>query len=242
MDFGEADRLLTIFTPEMGKLRVLAKGARKTGSRKAGHVELFCHTQLQLAKGKTFDIVSQAESIEPFRALRENLEAASLAYYAVELLLRFTEEEDPNPPLFDLLRDTLGRLGSEAEGGLVLRYYELHLLNLVGYRPQLHYCLLCKKALLETTNYLSLEDGGMLCPEDAMARPQSIPMEAAVLKVLRFLQTKDWEACVGLRLKNETALDAENYVRQYLTYLLERRLKSVDFMMMLRRQRNAGGV
>ena len=63
-DLGEADRLLTIFTPERGKLRVVAKGARKVGSRKGGHVELFTRSNLLIAKARELDIVSQAETVE----------------------------------------------------------------------------------------------------------------------------------------------------------------------------------
>ena len=80
-DFGEADKLLTIYTPAFGKLRVLAKGVRKTTSRKAGHVELFTHSRLLIAKGKTLDIVTQAETISAFLPIRVELALTSYAYY-----------------------------------------------------------------------------------------------------------------------------------------------------------------
>lgn len=77
-DYGEADRLLTLLTPRSGKMRVMAKGARKTSSRKAGHVELFTRVTLMLARGRLFDIVTQAEAIETHRALREDLQRGQL--------------------------------------------------------------------------------------------------------------------------------------------------------------------
>ena len=72
-DFGEADRLLTLFTPALGKIRVVAKGARKPQSRKAGHIESFMRTKMLFARGRNLDLVTQAELVEPYRALREDL-------------------------------------------------------------------------------------------------------------------------------------------------------------------------
>ena len=102
-DFGEADRLLTVYTPHRGKLRLVAKGVRKTKSKKAGHVELFTHAALQVATGRNLDIVTQADTVQAYRALREDLDKISHAYYLVELVDRFTEEHDPSYPIFELL-------------------------------------------------------------------------------------------------------------------------------------------
>ncbi|HNN01573.1 MAG TPA: DNA repair protein RecO, partial [Turneriella sp.] len=108
-DFGEADRLLTLITPA-GKRRVIAKGARKTTSRLAGHIELFTHTMLLLAVGRTLDIVTQSTILHSFDGMRADLERISAAYYAAELIDRLLEEEDENRPAFDLLVSTLAAL------------------------------------------------------------------------------------------------------------------------------------
>ena len=102
-DYGEADRLLTLMTPNLGKLRVIAKGARKITSRKAGHIEMFTRVQLLLARGRTFDIVSQAETIEAHRQLREDLLRGGYAHYLGELTDQFTQEGSEDPALYDLL-------------------------------------------------------------------------------------------------------------------------------------------
>ena len=101
-DYGEADRLLTLFTPDLGKMRAIAKGVRKPSSRKSGHVELFTHSALLLAKGRHLDIVTQADTIDAFMPLRENLERVGYAYYLAELVDRFSEEGTENRALFDL--------------------------------------------------------------------------------------------------------------------------------------------
>jgi len=233
-DFGEADRLLTVFTPERGKLRLLAKGVRKTTSRKAGHVELFMLTDMLVAQGRTWDIISQAEIVEPYRDLRDDLDKTSNAYYLAELVDRFSEEHDPNRPLFELLAITLAHLSSD-DPFLVLRYFELRLLGLTGYQPQLFFCLACNEALEPVDNYFRIADGGTLCPEHGQDRPNAERLPLPVLKVLRFLQTEPWDKVARLQLNASTRQHVESLLLRYTTFVLERQLKSVDFIRKLKR-------
>jgi DNA repair protein RecO (recombination protein O) len=248
-DFGEADRLLTVFTPHRGKLRLIAKGARKPTSRKSGHVELFSYGQLLVAVGRDLDIVTQAETLEPFLLLHEDLLRTTYAYYVAELADAFTAERDENRPLFDLLKDALGWLCA-VDGGasalpvqelaevlpLVALYYELHLLGLVGYQPQLFVCGSCKKSLEPEVNYLSAAEGSVFCRKCGYGRVGTIELSVNGLKVLRFLQTREWETCRLLRLSPATRAEVERTIHHYITYHLERKLKSVDFIHRLRRQ------
>ena len=100
IDFGEADRILTLYTPERGKVRAIAKGGRRIASRKSGHVELFTHAALLLAEGRQLDIVTQAETVRPYRRIREDLIRTTYAYHIAELVDRFIEEglESPRSP------------------------------------------------------------------------------------------------------------------------------------------------
>src|SRR5919205_3086957 len=118
-DFGEADRLLTLITPN-GKRRVIAKGARKTPSRLAGHIELFTHTALLLAVGRNLDIITQSTILSSFDRLRGDLRRIGAAYYAAELIDRLIEEEDENRPAFELLVATLAALDASNNTDLVL--------------------------------------------------------------------------------------------------------------------------
>jgi DNA repair protein RecO (recombination protein O) len=236
-DFGEADRLLTVYTPDRGKLRLLAKGVRKTTSRKAGHVELFMLTNMLIAQGRTWDIISQAEIVQAYRGLREDLDKTGHAYYIAELIDRFTEEHDPNQPLFELLALTLAHLEHIDDPFSVLRYFELHLLNLTGFQPQLHFCVACQDPLEPVdNNYFHFVDGGMLCPTHGQIRPNAEPIPLPVLKVLRFLQTESWEKVATLQLTPKTRQQVETLLHDYLTFLLERQLKSVDFLRKLKRE------
>src|SRR5512138_104171 len=122
--YGEADRMLTLYTAQLGKTRALVKGARKIASRKAGHLEPFTHATLQLAKGRDLPLVTQADTIDAYLPLRENLLLTSQASYIIELLDRFTYEDgSENSAIFRLLTDTLSRLASKADPWIAIRYY-----------------------------------------------------------------------------------------------------------------------
>lgn len=140
-DFGEADRILTLYTPARGKVRAIAKGIRKPRSRKAGHLELFTRSQLLLATGRDLDIVTQAEMVDAYRPLREELLRGAYAGYLVELLDRFTPDAEENDELYSLLREGLTWASTAPDLALAARYYELQLLGLAGYQPQLQRCL-----------------------------------------------------------------------------------------------------
>jgi len=241
-DQGEADRVLTVFTPEKGKLQLLAKGVRKPTSRKAGHVELFTHSQFLVARGSTWGIVTQAETIHGYRPIREDLLRTGYAYYLAELVDRFTQEEDENRLAFDLLQSSLSWLTMAEDLPLLARFFELHLLGLVGYRPQLFQCVRCREDIQPVDNFWSTSEGGVLCPkckgpalnrsEDVEIRAEALPLNA--LKVLRFLQTRDWDSGSRLRLSKPIHDHLERLLQRYILYQLERKLKSVGFLHTIR--------
>jgi DNA repair protein RecO (recombination protein O) len=235
-DWGEADRMLTLYTREQGKIQAVAKGARKPASRKSGHVELFIRTRLLIARTRSIDIVTQAETIESYLPLRESLEASSLAHYFCELLDRFTGEAEADQALFDLLSLGLGWLCEADDVRLVSRYYELRLLDLAGFRPELHHCPTCGKQLEPTDCFFGPMQGGVLCPDCGHDRRDAIPLSLAAFKVLRYGQTRDWNRFRRLRLTPALHIEVENVLHRYLLFVLERNLKSVDFVRQLRRE------
>ena len=240
-DFGEADRLLTLYTPKLGKTRAIAKGVRKPTCRKSGHVELFTHSQLLIAKGRNLDIVTQAETVHAFRPLREDLLRTTYAYYAAELLDLFVEEGIENRPLFALLLSMLGWLSEASDLDLTTRFFELHLLSLLGYRPQLFQCVACRRQIEPLTNSFCAADGGILCADCGENHRGAQEITLNALKVLRFLQTRDYDTCCRLRLGRPLHRELEKTVYDYITYILERNLKSVEFLKTLRRQRMGNG-
>ena len=231
---GEADRILTLYTPHLGKIQAVAKGVRRPKSKMSGHLELLTHSLISLARGRNIDTVTGTQTINGFLPLKSDLRLTSYALYVIELVQQFTADHIENYPLFQLSLDTLKTLCQENNKELLLRYFELHLLNEVGYRPQLQRCVACKRALEPTTNLFSSSGGGMLCPNCRHSQPMPYPLSVNALKVLRFLQSSDFDTANRLKLDNELSHELETVMRGYITHLLEREVKSVNWMESLR--------
>lgn len=242
-DFGESDRLLTLFTPERGKLRAIAKGARKPQGKLSGHVELFAQSDLVIHRGRSLAIISQAELVEPFLGLREDLRRSAYANYVAELLDRFTADEDVNQgDLFVLLRDTLLRVANEPDPRLAARFFELRLLDLVGFRPELMACVMTRADLLPEAQFFSYEEGGVVS-RGAAAQVSSalVSLEVESLKILRHLQRSagNYDRVASLRLTARQHAHVERILLGYIAHLLESKLQSVDFIRRLRRTASA---
>lgn len=233
-DLGEADRLLTIYTPDLGKLRVVAKGVRKPRSRKAGHLEPLTRARLMLARGRELDIITQAEALELYPLLRDDLIRLGQALYAVELLDRFTVEEGESQRLYDLLVSTLDRLAAGDHAFIALRFFELRLLDLVGYRPELFKCLRCSGEIRPQDQYFSAASGGILCPECGPGEKDAQPISLAALKVLRYYQRNSYSVVAGAKIRSAVQSELNVVMENYLTYLLERRLNTPVFLRRVR--------
>jgi DNA repair protein RecO (recombination protein O) len=235
-DWGEADRLLSLYSRERGKVRAVAKGARRIRSRKAGHLEPFTRLILQLAKGRDLPIVTQAETLDAYLPLRENLLLTGYASYAVELIDRFTyEDEGQNEGLYRLLVETLGRLAGGSDPWTTLRYYEIHLLGLLGFRPQLFRCANCEAEIEAVDQFFSPAAGGVLCPRCGMGLPGVWPVSMDVLRYLRHFQRSDYAAAQRAQPTAEVRAEGEALMQRYFTYLLERSLNSPDFLKQIRK-------
>lgn len=234
-DWGEADRLLTIFTRERGKLRAVAKGARKMRSRKAGHLEPFTRVALLLASGRDLWIVTQAETVDAYLPLREDLERTGYAAYVIELLDRFTYEEGEAQSLYRLLVDTLQRVSAEEDPFLAVRYYEIRLLDLVGFRPDLVHCASCKEQIQPQDQFFSSMMGGVLCPKCGPNQPGSRPISMMALKFLRHLQRSVYAEASRANPGPSVRAEMESLLNDYLTYVLERGLNTPAFLHMVQK-------
>ena len=240
-DWGEADRLLTLYTREQGMVRALAKGARKVTSRKAGHLQPFTHVTIQLAKGRDLLIVTQVETINAFLPLHDDLVKTSYAAYIVELLLRFSyEDEGANPSIFRLLVETLGRIEREPDSWLAVRYYEMRLLDAVGFRPQLFECANCGREILAEDQFFSFTAGGAICPRcgEGLRNLTKISLEA--LKYLRHFQRSSYKDASRAQPSLEVRKEVEALMQSYFTYLLERELNTPGFIKKIKSQQPNG--
>ena len=229
-DFGEADRLLTLFTREEGKLRALAKGVRKPGSRKGGHLEPFSRVSLLLGRGRELPIVEQAEAVELNSALSENLVALGYASYVVELLDKLSADHDQHGGVYRLIRDTLRRLASGDEPQLAVRFYEVRLLEQMGFRPELHTCPGCGRQIEPEDQYFSFEQGGAVCPRCGPQDPAARRISLGALKVLRHLQRSDYAGACRAKPGPAVQLELESLMNAFATYLVERSLNTPKFL------------
>ncbi len=239
-DYGEADRLVTLLTPDYGKLRVLAKGARKLTSRKAGHIELFTRTRLLLAKGRTFDLITQAELIEAHRPLREEMHRGALAHYVCELANRFALEGGDTAPLYGLLVEGLGWLCEGRDPRLAARYFELRLLTLEGYRPELFRCARTRDPMEEGEGEspvaFSPSEGGVLSEPAASQARDVFRLSRDGLALLRAMQTQPFEAMQALDVSRELHEHVERALRFYISAILERQPRTAAFLARLERE------
>jgi len=230
-EWGEADRLVTLYTREQGKLRTVAKGARKITSRKAGHLEPFTRVKLQLARGRDLLLVTQADTLDPYLPLREDLTLTGFASYVVELLDRsIYEEEDANPTLFRLLADTLKRLALGGDAWLAVRYYEMRLLDFLGFRPQLITCANCSSEIQPEAQYFSYNTGGVICPRCGSGLPNLMPISMEALKYLRHFQRSTYGEAARAHPGSAIRAEVENLMQGYFSFFLERELNSPDFL------------
>ncbi len=233
---GEADRILTLYTPDMGKIQAVAKGVRRPKSKLAGHLELLTHSLVSLAHGRNLDTIIGSQTINSFLPLKSDLSLTSYALYVIELVNQFTPEHTEDRPLFRLLLETMQQQCQPGDSELVLRYFELHLLHEVGYRPQLQQCVVCHQLLEPVTNSFSSSAGGVLCPNCRPGQALTYPLSVNALKVLRLLQSSDYNTINRLKMTRELSHELETIIRNYLKYLLEREVKSVAWLDTLREQ------
>jgi len=227
---GEADKILTIYTPEFGKLKAVAKGTCRPGSKFGGNVEPLTHSLMMLARGRNLDIVTQSQTIDGFLTLKSDLWYMACGFYLLELVDSFTVENSENPLLFDLLLDTLHRLCRADSSEIVLRYFELHFLHYLGYRPQLHQCVICDSPLQPVVNFFSSSQGGILCPHCSEKEPESRPLSVDALKILRLWQDCDYATTKRVRVKAELSSQLKQVVQGYIKYLLQREIKSLAWL------------
>src|SRR5262245_7401821 len=181
-DWSETSRIATVWTRELGKVRVLAKGGRRLKSNFEVALDLLtvCSIVLLRKSSGSLDLLTEAQVVERFPRLRSHLPALYAGYYIAELLADWTEDYDPHPLLFDEARAALGDLGASAETtGPRLARFELVLLRELGYQPTLDACAVCGLAVDGLRLAFSAAQGGVLCPDCQPRQRERRPLSEA---------------------------------------------------------------
>jgi DNA repair protein RecO (recombination protein O) len=226
-DLGEADRLLVLLTPARGKLRAVVRGARKPKSKLGGHLEPFTHVSVELVQGKNLAIVTGAQVLHSFLPVKEDLVRLGQASYVCELTDCFAPEGEENRPLFDLVVSSLSSL---AEGGeTVLRCFEVRLLGIMGYGPEMRVCSSCR-ATLTSPGAFSPSLGGGLCPACALVEPGAFRVSPAAFQTLRYLQTAAPASVLSARVDAHVLRELGQVLGGYTRYILEEKPRSATFL------------
>jgi DNA repair protein RecO (recombination protein O) len=232
---GEADRMVVLYTPEYGKVRAVAKGVRRSTSKLAGHLELLNRVSVSLAEGRGVDTVTEAETLQAYRRLREDLELLSAGMFMAELVDGISVEQAASQPTYALLTASLERLETAERPGQAARYFQVQMLALSGFGPELRKCVQCDAALEPRDHAFTVVGGGVVCPACRTGSLDVLmPVSLNALKVLRFFQREPTEKAVALRLDAQLLDELERVLDGYTRYVLERDLKTTEFMDLVR--------
>lgn len=225
---GDADRICVLFSPTMGRIEAVAKGVRKPLSKLSGHVQPLSRGQFSLAKGRSLDIIAEAQALDAWPALHEDVDRMTEALAMVELIDRSTDIDGASRPLYQLLHHTLATVAGTISPRSVRWWFTLHLLDQLGYRPELQSCVRCWKALEPEGNAFSASDGGVVCPGCRhVGAGQSLSSPA--FRLLRYMRRSTAESTAQVRLDETLASELERHLQQMQEQALDQRLRSRGF-------------
>lgn len=228
--YGEADRILVVFTPQHGRLDLIAKGASKTKSRSGPYLDLCSWVRLELATGRELDIVRSAQPVRVFSTLGTDLNRYCHACYLVELVKALTQADEPHQGIFELLSRSLVLLDEGVDPWIVTRHFEMALLNELGYRPQLFRCVGCGEDITATTNAFSAALGGLICASCRDLDPVSAPLSVNAQKYLRMMQREGLAAVARVAPSAAERAEIQRVTETYARYVADRDLRSLRSM------------
>ena len=228
---GEADRIVSILTPDLGKVRAVAKGVRRPNGRLRGHLDLTNVVDFAAAYGRNLDVITEAMLRDDHPGSREDLARLSLAIYVCEVADLFSQERSPSRALYAVVTETLDALGSVTDPWLIGRWYEQRVLDVTGFRPQLENCVECDATLEPGDHVLDLGAGGVLCPGcRTLGIGHKVPVSESAMRVLRhFQRTEEIERIGAPTLSDGVRNEVERIASRYIRSIVERDIRSAEF-------------
>lgn len=216
---GEADRIVTFLTRDHGKVRAVAKGIRKTKSRFGGRLEPPSHADLMFYEGRELDIVTQADTVNAFRQVRDDLDRLGRAVSMLEAVDQVAMEREPNPQLYKMLLGALRTLADRDDAPLVAPAFFFKLLALEGFRPVVDVCIVCG----DDAGLVSwaIEEGGLRC----RAHRQGSPVSPEALVLVQHILGGHLGTALNEPASAATA-EVDHLAVRVLEHHLERRLRS----------------
>jgi DNA repair protein RecO (recombination protein O) len=226
---GETDRIVVLLTQGRGKVRAVAKGVRRPGSRFGGRLEPFGHVDLQLYEGRSLDVVNQAELLAAHAAIREDFGRSACASVLVEAADLVAQEGERDNALFLLLRAGLQALDARPDDpAIFVDAFLLRLASVVGFHVFIEACAVCRRGGPHA--FLSVRAGGTLCSDCAPAGTRAV--DAEVVEAVRLLAAPGaWSALPTLARERPAARrTAASYARAFVEHHLDRRLRSYELV------------
>ncbi len=229
--FNEADKILTVFSKDNGKITAIAKGARKTKSQLMASTQVFCYSNFVLYKGKNFYHINQGEILNSFYSLREDIYKLAYGTYILEIVESGIVEQEENEKLFLLVLKTLKILSLEEKDHLkLLLAFILKFLSFIGYKPHLRSCVMCNKKLMGKIKF-SITLGGALCSECFTKDIYSKSIDIEILKVMDKLLYCKLDELDELNVHDDVLLKIDSIMTKYLlTHVDKKSFKALDFI------------
>jgi DNA repair protein RecO (recombination protein O) len=222
---GEADRVLTLFTREHGKISAVARGVRKVTSKRGGALEPLGHVRVLLARGRgALDVLAQVEVVEGMAPLRADLHRFGQAALIAELLEAAVPDHEPHPALFVLLGQALALVRDHPEAP-ASPWFALHLISLVGFQPALDHCAVGGEGTGAAPAW-SHPLGGVVCARHGERDPAAVRLRGETVRTLRALQAATAEDLPGLTIPQRERETLLTLLRHYAEHRLEVRLRS----------------
>ena len=231
--WGEADRIVTVYAKHLGKIRAVARGARRPKSRMGAALEplTLCELNLFEKPGDSLYRVSQVDLIEPFIKFREDLTMMAAAARMTNVVGAVTPDGDPDPHLFDTLEQGLRSLVVSADPALTALLFQIRLLGLTGFRPQTDHCAACGKTKEIHEPQFSPASGGLVCATCASRqRVPCLPLSRGSLAFLQQALRLAPEMVTRLKAAGQVRGEIEDAIESYVTVVAGRRIPPVDFL------------
>ncbi|HEY2421587.1 MAG TPA: DNA repair protein RecO [Neobacillus sp.] len=235
-DYGETNKIVTLYTREWGKLGVMARGAKKPNSRLSSITQLFTHGYFLVQRGTGLGSVQQGETITSLRAIGEDIFLTAYASYIVELTDKCTEEKKPNPFHFELLYQTLNYMNEGYDPDVLMNIYEMKMLNVLGLYPILNQCSVCGST--DGNFSFSIREGGFICHRCLSHDPYHFKLSPATVKLLRLFYYIDLSRLGNISVKDETKSELKKVISAYYEEYSGLYLKSKKFLSSMDHLRN----
>jgi DNA repair protein RecO (recombination protein O) len=232
LPYGEADKIISFYSCDFGKMRGIAKSARRSRKRFGNTLEICSHVRVTFFERDTSHLVrlEHCDLIHPFTGLREDIHRLALASYFIELANELTAEKIKNADLFEMLLSFISMVAQRPHPEETRRIFEIRLLALLGYQPQLEHCTKCQRELAGERLFFAFREGGVICLDCGRNLRDLVPVSMGTVKTLRLAQVIPLGKITRISFSSQGLKESRELMAQFLKQYLGKPLKAAKFM------------